>query len=98
MLDESDAMNDENRPFSGTDIDARIAELSPDKRALLLKRISHGNKDLGGSPVLRARTRAAALSETMSAECITSPRRITSPAWSLVTFACRTSSGRTVTA
>src|SRR5258705_10499017 len=49
-------MNDEYRPFSGLDIDARIAELSPDKRALLLKRIAHGNKDPGGSPVVRART------------------------------------------
>ncbi len=56
MLDESDTMNDEYRPVSGTDIDARIAELSPEKRALLLKRIGHGSKDPGRSPVLCART------------------------------------------
>ncbi|HYM87171.1 MAG TPA: condensation domain-containing protein, partial [Pseudoxanthomonas sp.] len=50
-------MNDNKNLLSpGTDIDARIAELSPEKRALLLKRLSRGSGDPGGRQVLRARS------------------------------------------
>ena len=43
MLDESDAMNDENRPFSGTDIDARVNVLAKGRKRSLSSAFQSGS-------------------------------------------------------
>ena len=60
---------------AGSDFDARVAKLSPSKRALLLERLARDGHDTGDSPVLRAGLGQGRREPPATASIASAPRR-----------------------